>query len=277
MFVFPSYPKMMIGVWVLFAILTIVTSHTSSPFGFSRRGRRNPNSPTPIHSSYPSSLSASSPIQLIARKSKTKKRSSQSSASSHEYESNLVPSENDSDEIPTLDEIRASLGLFGRTIANSVEVGIVTAGSFLSGGILGYGIGGVTGIPKHLLTSSTTTSNLEEPVRRTMTKEIQTRIRAWNGHALTQAGSWAKLSASFSGFHALSRVMRGGKEDKWNGIWGSAATGAYLSRKSGPQAMISSSATYAGITYALDMFFGGGGKGKSIQDEFGFKDAPVEE
>jgi len=41
--------------------------------------------------------------------------------------------------------------------------------------------------------------------------------------------------------------------------------------------MISSSATYAGITYALDMFFGGGGKGKSIQDEFGFKDAPVEE
>jgi len=45
----------------------------------------------------------------------------------------------------------------------------------------------------------------------------------------------------------------------------------------GPQAMISSSATYAGITYALDMFFGGGGKGKSIQDEFGFKDAPVEE
>jgi len=62
-------------------------------------------------------------------------------------------------------------------------------------------------------------------------KEIQRRIGDWNGKALAQGKSWGALSASFSGFHALARVCRGGKEDRWNSILGSAATGAYLSRQ----------------------------------------------
>jgi hypothetical protein len=62
-------------------------------------------------------------------------------------------------------------------------------------------------------------------------KEVQKRIGDWNSKALIQGKSWGALSASFSGFHALARVCRGGVEDKWNSILGSAATGAYLSRQ----------------------------------------------
>ena len=61
-------------------------------------------------------------------------------------------------------------------------------------------------------------------------KEIQRRIGDWNSKAVIQGKSWGALSASFSGFHALVRVCRGGVEDRWNSIIGSAATGAYLSR-----------------------------------------------
>ena len=62
-------------------------------------------------------------------------------------------------------------------------------------------------------------------------REMQRRIGAMNSKATGQAKSWSQLSAAFSGFHALTRVCRGGVEDKWNGIVGSAFTGAYLNRQ----------------------------------------------
>ena len=49
----------------------------------------------------------------------------------------------------------------------------------------------------------------------------------------------------------------------------------------GPQAMVQAGASYAGITYLLDTFLGGGGRGKTIQNgeyvdnEFG-REEPVE-
>ena len=49
----------------------------------------------------------------------------------------------------------------------------------------------------------------------------------------------------------------------------------------GPQAMVQAGASYAGITYMLDLFLGGGGRGKTIQngeyvdDEFG-REEPVD-
>jgi len=87
------------------------------------------------------------------------------------------------------------------------------------------------------------------------------------------------LSASFSGFHALARVCRGGVEDRWNSIIGSAATGAYLSRQGGPQAMLQGASTYAGFTYILDTMFGsaGGGGRMERKREFEFTDTPMED
>mmetsp|Transcript_21999 Transcript_21999/g.32686 ORF Transcript_21999/g.32686 Transcript_21999/m.32686 type:complete len:364 (-) Transcript_21999:294-1385(-) len=129
---------------------------------------------------------------------------------------------------PSLAEMREQLGPIGRAIAGAVEVGVVTGGSYLSGGILGYLLGGVMGTPTLLKSSSAAAS---ETIKNSLGEEVKGRLGTWHFKAATQAKSWAQLSAAFSGFHALTRNLRGGKEDKWNSVFGSAATGAYLSRK----------------------------------------------
>ena len=168
------------------------------------------------------------------------------------------------EKLPSIEEMRASLGPIGRTIASAVEVGVVTAGSYLSGAILGYTIGGFMAFPSLFQKSQTAKGP----------------IANWHGKASTQAMNWATLSASFSGFHALSRVVRN-KEDKWNGIIGSAATGAYLNRKGGVRAMAQGGISYASVTYLLDFAFGvSGSKNVEVVEkspEFEFTDAPFEE
>jgi import inner membrane translocase subunit TIM22 len=94
-----------------------------------------------------------------------------------------------------------------------------------------------------------------------------------NSKAVGSAKSWAQLSAAFSGFHALTRVVRGGKEDRWNGIVGAAMTGAFLNRQGGPQAMVQGASMYASFSYVLDVFFGTKGSkvgpdGTLIDDQF---------
>merc|ERR1712106_578797 len=95
-------------------------------------------------------------------------------------------------------------------------------------------------------------------VRRTFSEEFKRRSGDLHRNSFQSAQQWAKLSAAFSGFHALSRVGRGGREDKWNGIVGSAATGAFLNKKSGPKAMLNGGLTYAGVTFLLDFVIGTG-------------------
>ncbi len=127
---------------------------------------------------------------------------------------------------PTIAEMRARLGPIGLLVANSVEVGIATASSYMSGGIFGYMIGAAMGVPSLFKESSEkANANLSQ------FNKIQGRIGNWNQKAFAQGKSWATLSASFSGFHALTRVCRGGVEDRWNSIIGSACAGAYLSRQ----------------------------------------------
>ena len=46
----------------------------------------------------------------------------------------------------TLEEMRAALGPVGKAVAGAVEVGVVTAGSYLSGGAMGYVGGGLFGM-----------------------------------------------------------------------------------------------------------------------------------
>jgi len=184
---------------------------------------------------------------------------------------------------PSLQEMRSQLGPIGLLVANAVEVGVSTAGSYMSGGFFGYMIGGFMGVPTLFKNAPPPSVNPmangihHQPPNGGM-KEIQRRMGDWNSKAFTQGKSWAVLSASFSGFHALTRVCRGGVEDRWNGVIGSACTGAYLSRQGGPQAMIQGASTYAGFTYILDMVFGSGGsKDTSLDKNFDFTDAPISE
>ncbi len=141
--------------------------------------------------------------------------------------------DDDTEYQPTLAEMRAQLGPFGLLIANAVEVGIATAGSYMSGGIFGYMIGGVMGVPT-LFKGPFNNGNQQPPSLKPSSFNMggmQRRIGDWNSKAFAQGKSWASLSASFSGFHALTRVCRGGVEDKWNSIIGSACAGAYLSKE----------------------------------------------
>jgi len=198
---------------------------------------------------------------------------------------------NDPNHTPSLEEMRAALGPIGRLVANSVEVGVATAGSYISGGCFGYIIGSAMGSPtlfrKYPPPPPPPSTNGSLPPIDINTGannpiiggSIPNRLRGLNAKAMRTAGSWAQLSAAFSGFHALTRVCRGGVEDKWNGLIGSAFTGAYLARAGGPRAMVQGASTYAGFTYMIDVVFGGGWDGKGSEGgevgEFDFKDTPI--
>ena len=119
------------------------------------------------------------------------------------------------------------LGPIGKTIAGAVEVGIVTASSYLSGGILGYIIGGAMGSPILFRRLPPSFSDVPGGFQ-----EVALKFKLLNEKAFHSANDWGQLSAAFSGFHALCRVARGGKEDKWNNIIGSGAAGAFRSRSS---------------------------------------------
>lgn len=144
---------------------------------------------------------------------------------------------------PTLEELRSQLSPLSLLISNSIELTVVTLGSYLSGGLLGYFGGGVMGIPSTLLGKDMGT--------------FISRLGALHAKAIVSCKSWATLSASFTGFNNLVRLCRGDEHnDNWNAVLGSAMTGAFLNRKGGAQAMIQGGATYAAFTYFLDKFFG---------------------
>lgn len=187
---------------------------------------------------------------------------------------------------PSVEELKAQLGPLGLLVATTVEVGITTAGSFLSGGLVGYLWGGVTSIPTFLKAPASP--------QRNKFLEFQQKFSSWNGAACTQGKSWGKLSAAFSGFHVLTKCVRGGKEDRWNSIVGSGMAGAYLHQGGGGwQGRLQSAVTYSSFTYVIDFVFGGGGGGgingganggnyaggrgggsSAHKDEFEFQDAP---
>lgn len=188
---------------------------------------------------------------------------------------------------PSIEEMYASLGLFGRTMVGAVDVALVTVTSYLSGALLGYFGGGLFGVSALFRNSNAPPPGAESGMRvvdpnSSFLKEARGRLGNWNSKALSTGKSWGELSAAFSGFHALARVARGNVEDKWNSVLGSACTGAYMSRKGGPNAMVQGAATYASFTYLLDVFFGTGGSkrrqlpdGTMVDDQFEFKDEPV--
>jgi hypothetical protein len=139
---------------------------------------------------------------------------------------------------PSLDELRAQLGPIGLLVSNTIELTIVTLGSYISGGLLGYFGGGIMNIPSILFGKSM--GNLSQ------------RLSALNSKAFATFKTWGVLSAAFSGFNNFVRMCRGDVNDGWNTVFGSALTGAFLSRDGGVQAMLQGAATYAVFTYFLD-------------------------
>jgi len=173
-------------------------------------------------------------------------------------------------------EKRAQLGPLGSLIASSVEVGFSFANGYMSGGIMGYLGGAAWNIPGLF---KNPTANGAAPAAPTAGgfKGVQRRIGDWQSKSFAAGKNWGQLSAAFSGFHVLTRVCRGGKEDRWNGIFGSALTGAYLSRQGGPEAMLKGASTYASFTYIMDMLGGGSQKKGGAEREFDYNDVPVED
>ena len=139
---------------------------------------------------------------------------------------------------PSLEELRAQLGPIGLLVSNTIELTLVTLGSYISGGMLGYLGGSVMNIPSTLFGKSM--------------GSISQRLSALNSKAFTTMKTWGQLSAAFSGFNNFVPLCRGDVDDGWNTVFGSALTGAFLSRGGGTQAMLQGALTYAGFTYFLD-------------------------
>jgi hypothetical protein len=51
---------------------------------------------------------------------------------------------------------------------------------------------------------------------------------------------------------ALSQLVRGGKNDRWNSVIGSSITGALLSYQQGPTAMLQGAASWGALTYVVE-------------------------
>jgi len=164
---------------------------------------------------------------------------------------------------PSLEELRGQLGPIGLLVSNTIELTIVTMGSFISGGLLGYIGGGIMNIPSTLFGQSM--------------GSFGQRLAALNAKAFTTCKTWGTLSAAFSGFNNFVRLCRGDVDDGWNTVFGSALTGAFLSRNGGPQAMLQGAATYAGFTYFLDKMTRSPETSPQRQSELMYTDVPVDD
>mmetsp|Transcript_41121 Transcript_41121/g.86389 ORF Transcript_41121/g.86389 Transcript_41121/m.86389 type:complete len:288 (-) Transcript_41121:201-1064(-) len=212
--------------------------------------------------SLPKTSSASSSIQTVGwrRKKATTLQTLDFDDDDEYYDYNPQTMQDDE---PTLEELRAQLGPFGIFVSNAIELTVVTLGSYISGGLLGYIGGGVMGVPSTLFGKDM--------------GGISQRFSALHSKAFTSCRSWATLSAAFSGFHNFVRLCRGGLEDNWNAVFGSALTGAFLNRSGGPQAMIQGGATYACFTYMLDKFFASPSRPEQTSKELLYTDVPIDD
>jgi hypothetical protein len=168
------------------------------------------------------------------------------------------------DHPPSLEELRAQLGPFALLVSNTIELTVITLGSFVSGGLLGYIGGGILNAPSTLF---------DKTANGILSRFCMLHSKAWG-----TCKQWGMLSASFSGFHNFVRMCRGDVEDGWNSVWGSALTGAFLNRGGGPQAMFQGAATYAGFTYFLDKFFASPStQNQQQQSELMYMDVPLDD
>jgi hypothetical protein len=179
---------------------------------------------------------------------------------------------------PSLQDIKQQLGFTGRLIADAVEVGMVAGGSYFSGGAMGLVGGGAFSLPALLKKEGLPLEDLTKlGLNAGSQPNFVQKCKFIRNKSLAAGHSWGTLSASFSGFHALVRVARGGTDDKWTGVISSGCAGAFMSRAAGPEAMIRGASTFAGITYVIDLMGGGKKTANHVDQDFDFEDYPVVE
>jgi len=194
-------------------------------------------------------------LQHPIKKGKTnKQRKSISKPQSKYDEADLVPQQTDNDDL----DYNGELPRFIVPLVETINIGVTTGCSYVSGGFSGYLFGATFGVRRLMKQSSTVSTGWRE--------EFKKRATDWNGNSMKRAGEFAEWSAAGVGFHALSKAIRGGKEDKWNAVISAAATGAYLSRKAGRNAMVQGGLNYAAITYVFDRLLSTGTQGKIQQN-----------
>ena len=161
------------------------------------------------------------------------------------------------------------LGPIGKTVAGVTEVVFVTAIEYIQGFMTGYIFGTLFGLPGFV----TKPTNPSLPLRQTpFWPEFKKRFGRMSTRSTKWAKDWAKISAVFSGFSVLTKVVRNGQEDVWNEILSSAAAGAYFARKEGPNAMIRGALVYGGLIYMIS-----GGMMSNRRGGRGGGSLPVEE
>jgi hypothetical protein len=125
------------------------------------------------------------------------------------------------------------LPLHWKVIFGGVEVAYVVGSQWLSGFVMAYVFGGISGV--YGLTKPPT--------------EGLTRFSRWNQRNVRWGKSWGTISAAFSGFDTSVKLLRNNRVDEWNSLIGSAFAGAFFVRKQGPEAMLRSAVMYAAFGY----------------------------
>lgn len=113
---------------------------------------------------------------------------------------------------------------FGRFVAGTVEVALVTIFEYMSGLVGGYVIGSVVGSYGLFFRP------LDTEIRQPFFKEVSGRFLRMNNKSVRWGRSWGGISAAFGGFRVASKVVRGGVNDEWNNLFGTMAAGAFFSR-----------------------------------------------
>lgn len=187
------------------------------------RGRNNINSRRQSHPTFNQNI-----VSLTSNSNRNKRKNEKIAKQQQQQLDDPDFYNNEEEYLQSIAEMTSQLGPVGKLVANSVQVGIAAIGSYISGAFFGYFVGGITGVPSIFSSNSGIDSAVVK--NNNVFKEFTRKMGNLNSKALTQGKSWGTLSASFSGFHALTRVCRGGVEDRWNSILGSACAGAYLNR-----------------------------------------------
>jgi len=165
------------------------------------------------------------------------------------------------------------LSLLGRTIAGTVEVGVVTLIEYLSGLVGGYSLGFLTDLPRLLFRPLESTG--AAPASPSFWAEVQGRCGRMHSKSILWGKNWAEISAVLGGAKVLCKVLRGGTEDEWNTVLSSVAAGAFFARAEGPQAMLKGGIIYGALVYFL--YGGAFGKRGKGQAQFEYQEEPVVE
>eukprot|EP00611_Tribonema_gayanum_P031294 TRINITY_DN8_c0_g1_i1.p1 TRINITY_DN8_c0_g1~~TRINITY_DN8_c0_g1_i1.p1 ORF type:complete len:233 (-),score=55.18 TRINITY_DN8_c0_g1_i1:152-850(-) len=125
-------------------------------------------------------------------------------------------------------------------VGGAIEIGTTVAGSYISGGILGYVIGLGMGAAS----------------KGAMSGGMGGLFSTMGARGKQTAIAWGGITACFSGFTTAAKVIRS-RDDRWNQILGSCGTGAAMCKDKGPQAMLQGCVSYGAFAYILDMLGAG--------------------